>query len=100
MQLLNLVLKFLCAPLGVAVSGHQTELILHLMKGVLRSLDAVAHTLTGDAGVLGDLGKRKIFIVIQIKQLALLLGEGFAVEVKQQAHFKRCCLHGDPPSEV
>lgn len=46
MQLLNLVLKFLCAPLGVAVSGHQTELVLHLMKGVLRSLVAVAHTLT------------------------------------------------------
>ena len=99
-ETISSVLKFLCAPLGVAISGHQTELVLHLMKGVLRSLDAVAHTLTGDAGVLGDLGKRKIFIVIQIKQLALLLGEGLAVEVKQQAHFKRCCLHGDPPCEV
>ena len=56
--------------------------------------------ITPQKGMGFDEIARQIFIVIQIKQLALLLGEGLAVEVKQQAHFKRCCLHGDPPCEV
>ena len=98
--MLDLALKLLRAALGIAVAGDQTELVLHLVEGVLRTLDTVAHTLSGDARVLCDLGERKVFIIIQVEQLALLLGQGFAVKVEQQAHFKRCCFHGDPPREV
>ena len=56
---------------------------------MFRALGAVAHALAGDARVLGDLGKREVFIIIQVEQLALFFGERLAVKVEQQAHFER-----------
>ena len=58
-QAADLFPKLSGAAFGVAVTGDQSELALHLAERVFRALDAVAHTLTGDAGVLGDLGKAK-----------------------------------------
>ena len=64
-----------------------------LQQRMFRALDAVAHPLTGDARVLGDLGQRKVFIIIQVEQLALFFRERLAVKVEQQAHFERFAFH-------
>lgn len=79
------------------IAGDQTELILDLTQGMLGADDRVPHALTGDPGVLSDLGEGKILIIIEIEQLALLVGEHIAVEVEQEAHFKRFVFHGAPP---
>ena len=81
------------AAFGVAVTGDQSELALHLAERVFRALDAVAHTLTGDARVLRDLRERQIFVIVQVEQLALLFCERLAVKVEQQAHFERFAFH-------
>ena len=92
-QAANLFPKLSGAAFGVAVTGDQSELALHLAERVFRALDAVAHALTGDACVLRDLRERQIFVIVQVEQLALLFCERLAVKVEQQAHFERFAFH-------
>lgn len=92
-QAADLVPKLKCASLGIAVSGDQSQLALHLSEHVLRAFDAVAHALTGDARVLRDFRKREVFVIVQVEQLALLFCERLAVKVEQQAHFERFAFH-------
>ena len=61
----------------------QVKPFLHLKKERLSPFDIVAYALTADALVLGDLGKRKILIIIKVDDIALLVGQHGAIMIQQ-----------------
>ena len=77
--------------LHAAVPRRKADLFLQLPQCVLAMFDGVPRTLPGDAEVLADLAQREVIVVILAQHLALFLGQRFAVEVEQIAHFQIFC---------
>ena len=55
----------------------------HIGQGRLAVLDRIAHALAGDAVVFGDLGQRKVLVIVFGQDGALFIGQDGAVIVKQ-----------------
>ena len=73
---------------------EQAGLVLQLVHGGLGADDHVPHTLPGDAAVLGDLRQRQILVVVEVKQLALPVGEDVTVKIEQHGHAVGLVFHG------
>ena len=69
-------------PLG-GEARDQPGLLFKPAHRLLGAADDVPHALPGNALALRDLGKREVFVVMQVKVLALLFGEQLAVRVKE-----------------
>ena len=61
-------------------------LVLDLLHGGLRPNDNIPDTLSGDARVFRDLRQREVFIVIEIEEFLLPVGEEFSVKIEEHGH--------------
>ena len=72
----------------------EPRFVFDLGHVVLRAHDHIAHALTGDAVVLGDLGQRQVLVIVEIVEFLLAVGEKLSIKVEEHRHAKGLVFHG------
>ena len=78
--------KFLCKP----------EFFLIKRKLFFSLFDKLTRALTGNTKVLGNLRALQVIIIIEVKRIALALGEHFAVKIQKVADIQIFFKHVVP----
>ena len=78
-------------------TADNTGFVLDLLHGGLSPDDDVPDTLAGNAGVFGDLSKGEVFIIIEIEELLLPLGQELTIKIEEHRHAIGLIFHGNAP---